>query len=69
MNIIIRCPRCGEVHNDVTPMLLQRPIAPPHSPFVGTHWLPCPTNGDPIIVEGGNDARPGNEVIQEAGGG
>lgn len=52
---VVGCARCGGDH-DVTPRKLVQPFAPPEcAPVVWTHWAPCPTNGDPIMVIVGDD--------------
>jgi hypothetical protein len=48
---IENCARCGENHYDVEARVMAQPFAPPEAGGVAwTHWLPCPTNGDPILV-------------------
>lgn len=65
---IIRCSRCGENHNDVEPRKLARQMDPPDCPVIWTHWLPCPTNGDQIMIainnESDGDIPPGRDVIE-----
>lgn len=47
---VIGCARCGADHEDITPQKLDRPIAPPETSIMWSHWAPCPTNGQPIII-------------------
>ncbi len=47
------CGRCGEPHEDLSFERLVRPMR-----FSGwTHWCPCPSNGQPIVlrIEGSPD--------------
>lgn len=50
--VIHNCARCGGNHNDVQWKRLTRPIVD-NDVVVGriewTHWLPCPTNGEPVL--------------------
>jgi hypothetical protein len=44
------CARCdGDGHEDVTWLPLTHPIE--DSDGVWTHWAPCPTNGQPILMQ------------------
>lgn len=44
------CARCeGDGHEDITFQPLTHPIVRDDL-IVGTHWAPCPTNGEPIIM-------------------
>jgi len=43
------CARCGERHEQLTPRRLAQPHDP-SGPEVYTHWVPCPTNGEPILI-------------------
>jgi hypothetical protein len=48
---VLRCARCGEDHASVAVRPLDRPMAPPEAaPLAWTHWAPCPTNGQPIML-------------------
>lgn len=46
------CARCKQDHQDLT-------FDPLSHPTDWTHWSPCPTNGEPIMLQivekGGND--------------
>jgi hypothetical protein len=45
------CSRCGEDHEHVVAKPMARPFAPPEAGVLAwTHWAPCPTNGDPILL-------------------
>jgi hypothetical protein len=47
---ITGCARCdGDGHADVTWLPLTHPIE--DSDGVWTHWAPCPTNGQPILMQ------------------
>lgn len=57
---IIHCARCGEDHINVEAKPLSRPVLKdaPSEEVLYTHWAPCPTNGDPIlVVEVGKDGK------------
>lgn len=56
---IIHCARCGGDHENVD----TKPFAQPFRLGVDTwtHWAPCPTNGDPILVTG--EASSEDEVV------
>ena len=56
---IIHCARCGGDHENVD----TKPFAKPFRLGVDTwtHWAPCPTNGEPILVTG--EASPEDEVV------
>jgi len=44
------CARCqGDGHEDMTFVPLTFPLER-EGMVVGTHWAPCPTNGEPIIM-------------------
>ena len=48
---VTQCARCGEDHQNLVAHKLDRPWAPPEARGVTwTHWMPCPTNGQPILV-------------------
>lgn len=48
---IKHCARCGGDHVLILAMPLTRPFAPEEAGGVAwTHWAPCPTNGEPILV-------------------
>jgi hypothetical protein len=42
------CARCGGEHDAVEYRPFERPVPDPEGDF--THWAPCPTNGDPILM-------------------
>lgn len=51
INGIKACARCGEEHCYVEARALTRPFAPTEAGgLVWTHWFPCPTNGEPVLV-------------------
>lgn len=41
---VVGCARCGKDHVGVLFMKLDRPMKG------STHWAPCPTNGQPILL-------------------
>lgn len=43
------CARCGLTHEELEFDLLERPIWE-HDGRDYTHWAPCPTNGQPILL-------------------
>jgi hypothetical protein len=48
---IVSCARCGEVHENVETKRLTQPVYKDDSSTVlYSHWAPCPTNGEPILV-------------------
>ena len=49
---IVNCARCGGIHFDVEAAPLTRPVYEdaPSEKILYTHWVPCPTNGEPILV-------------------
>jgi hypothetical protein len=48
---ITACARCGGGHEDVIARHRARPFAPAEAGgLVWTHWAPCPTSGDPILI-------------------
>lgn len=47
--VIERCARCGEDHATVEFERLARPIEVGEVTL--THWAPCPTNGEPILMQ------------------
>jgi hypothetical protein len=47
---IVGCARChGEGHEDVVWQPLTHPFEMPDGDVM-THWAPCPTNGQPILM-------------------
>ena len=42
---IVGCARCGQTHRDLSFHKLARPCGDL------THWAPCPTNGEPILMQ------------------
>lgn len=44
------CARCGETHADLPFKPLARPVYDDRDGELYTHWAPCPTNGDPIMM-------------------
>lgn len=45
------CSRCGGDHQAVVAKPLTIPVAPPEAGGLAwSHWFPCPTNGEPIMV-------------------
>ena len=44
------CARCGGEHVAVTFKPMQKAMAPADAPVSWTHWAPCPTNGEPIML-------------------
>lgn len=54
---IVGCARCGGGHERVEARRMAQPFAPPEAGgLVWTHWVPCPTNGDPILIMVEEDA-------------
>lgn len=48
---IVNCARCGDDHVALIATRFERPFAPSDAyPLEWTHWVTCPTNGDPILV-------------------
>jgi hypothetical protein len=48
---IKNCARCGGDHQDLVAERLARPMAPPEAaPVTWAYWIPCPANGQPIMV-------------------
>jgi hypothetical protein len=47
---IVDCARCGGEHEGIKAEILSRPITPPGTEQIWTHWAPCPANGQPILV-------------------
>jgi hypothetical protein len=44
------CARCGgDGHDDLTFLPLTSPISGFENGYVATHWVLCPTNGEPIL--------------------
>lgn len=43
------CARCGRVHPELVFEPLTNPVALDCEPSL-THWAPCPTNGEPILM-------------------
>lgn len=57
------CARCGETHYDIRFYQLTREIVVPSTLQIYSHWAPCPTNGEPILMrieakESGTDTLP-----------
>ncbi|MBF6618819.1 MAG: hypothetical protein ITG02_01130 [Patulibacter sp.] len=46
---LLSCARCGGDHADVEWQPLERPVLE-DGKTVATHWAPCPTNGQPILM-------------------
>lgn len=45
------CARCGGSHEHVEVRRMARPFSPAEAGGLAwTHWAPCPTNGDPVLV-------------------
>lgn len=44
------CARCGEDHSDLVFKPFTHPIET-HTRVLFTHFAPCPTNGEPIVME------------------
>ncbi|MFL5312237.1 MAG: hypothetical protein ACJ79H_17530 [Myxococcales bacterium] len=46
---VVHCARCGGDHPDLTfkPLTIPIELGPPGGL---THWAPCPTNGEPILM-------------------
>lgn len=50
---IVHCARCGEDHLNLTAKPLTRPVmdySNNQEKVLYTHWVPCPVNGEPILV-------------------
>lgn len=62
---ITGCARCDGDHEHLEARKLARPFAPAgafdpqRGQLTWTHWAPCPTNGDPILIMVTADAAPG----------
>lgn len=60
---ITNCSRCGGDHDDLEALELAIPFAPPEcAPITWTHWAPCPTNGQPIMVSVRDEADLSTEI-------
>lgn len=44
------CSRCALAHRDLVFKQLTRPLYTENNREVYTHWTPCPTNGEPIMM-------------------
>lgn len=44
-----QCARCGQDHENIVYRRLTHPITDSDGK-VWTHWAPCPTNGEPILM-------------------
>lgn len=42
------CARCGRDHHGLRFRLLDRPMEDGADAY--THWAPCPTNGQPVVL-------------------
>lgn len=61
VNGITGCARCGGDHEHVEARRMAQPFAPAEAGgLTWTHWAPCPTNGDPILIMVTADASPGS---------
>lgn len=47
---IKNCARCKGDHSNVKFKKLTHPIESDDSNLSDTHWSPCPTNGEPILL-------------------
>jgi len=48
---IRNCARCGENHDGVEGLMpITRPVLDDAGNVLATHWLRCPTSGEPILV-------------------
>ena len=57
IKLVCGCARCGGDHVSVVTRKLTRPVAPEDVPWLlWTHWFPCPTNGEPVLVRVTADA-------------
>jgi hypothetical protein len=49
--VVHGCARCGGEHRELVADPLTRAFAPREAAGVAwTHWFPCPTNGEPVLV-------------------
>ena len=56
---LVGCARCGRVHRNLSFATLTQPCG------LLTHWAPCPTNGEPILLAiTANNALTGQEPAQ-----
>lgn len=46
---VIGCARCGQDHEPLDFKAFERPVVDQDG-TTWTHWAPCPTNGDPILL-------------------
>ena len=46
---VIKCARCGSLHQQIVFAKLQRPIEA-HE-YIFTHWALCPRNNEPILLQ------------------
>lgn len=45
------CARCGGDHKELAAAPLTQPFEPPEAGgVIWSHWVACPTNGEPILV-------------------
>lgn len=44
------CARCGGEHENIEFKPLTMPCEPDQDGTQITHWAPCPTNGEPILM-------------------
>lgn len=47
---IINCARCGLDHINLDFEKLNSPVYDDDNQIMYTHWCPCPTNGQPILM-------------------
>ncbi len=58
---IVNCARCGSNHDDLDFAELEVLFAPPEANGkTWTHWAPCPTNGQPIMLMTDAEPAPGD---------
>jgi hypothetical protein len=46
------CTRCGADHDSVSFVLLEQPVTNEVA-VLFTHWAPCPTTGEPLLLLSG----------------
>lgn len=47
---IEHCARCGGTHDNIRFRPLTRALGIPEAGITLTHWLSCPTNGEPVLA-------------------
>lgn len=61
---VVNCARCGRTHEQVEWRRLERPIVDADEErTTWTHWAPCPTNGDPILMREEPPPEPPTRIL------